>query len=457
LSPDVPEDTPSEGQSVPACLANSYDHDGDPNTACQPLTNCEAGQYVEDDGSSISNRACAACSLGTYSDERNATECRAWSSCGWTELETQAPSASADRSCGPGSEYRQFPTPGVATSVAVDSQGNVVVGADPAAVRKYDPNGNEIWTEQLKTPSLTEQYHNAFVAIDSQDNILVASGVDSSDATLLTKYDSDGNQVWNEAGLAYPQPPLEASFVAVDRQDNVLLVGTDAHNPYVSKFDPDGNLVWIDDFDSGPTAFARSVAVDDEGNVVVAGDVNGKLPGIGEDVPGYLFVRKYDADGTRLWTEQFGNEGGFEEAHAVAVDSKRNVLVAGFTNSEGSGGADAIVRKYDPDGNEVWTELFETGPEFPGARALAIDSEDNVLIAGNNVMVGGSASVGVFVRKYDPGGNETWTEVEAAAPDQEAVHAARAIAVDSRGRVFVVGFGYGATPGGGFVWLVPEP
>jgi hypothetical protein len=49
----------------------------------------------------------------------------------------------------------------------------------------------------------------------------------------------------------------------------------------------------------------------------------------------------------------------------VAVDSEGNVLVTGFTQWDGhSGDADAIVRKWDPDGNEVWTDQFETSHDY---------------------------------------------------------------------------------------------
>lgn len=57
---------------------------------------------------------------------------------------------------------------------------------------------------------------------------------------------------------------------------------------------------------------------------------------------------------------------------------------------------------------------------------------------------------GAVVRKYDPDGNELWTQLE--AEDLGAVHRPTAMTLDSRGRVFVVGYG-----AGGFIWLVPEP
>lgn len=58
----------------------------------------------------------------------------------------------------------------------------------------------------------------------------------------------------------------------------MFVAGTHMLIPFVAKCDSDGNQLWIDDFDSGgPSAFAYAVAVDHEGNVVVVGEVNGKI------------------------------------------------------------------------------------------------------------------------------------------------------------------------------------
>jgi hypothetical protein len=88
---------------------------------------------------------------------------------------------------------------------------------------------------------------------------------------------------------------------------------------------------------------------------------------------------------------------------------------------------------------------------------LAVDSEDNVLVAGNGSSLGASTGAGVFVRKYDPDGNELWTQLEMADPD--AIHEATAMTVDGDDHVFVAGFGHyvGTSGGSGFVWLVPQP
>ncbi len=441
----MPQDSTEAPSSSQPCAAGTYDHDEDPETPCQALTSCDAGEYVQSEGSSASDRICAICSSGTYSDVSNASACSLWTACSWTELETQAPSATTDRSCGPGSEYRWFGTAAFdrRSAVAVDPQGNVLVAGTKDPLTKYDPNGNELWAKPIDLLAGTVRAHS--VAADSQGNVLVALSSEDG-ATVLAKYDPDANELWFVQVVS--SLTERDAFVTLDDDDNVIVAGTDDLRPFVGKYDAEGNEVWLEFFSGAPTAFAHTVAVDREGNVLVAGDTNGILSDSGADVVGNIFVRKYDPDGTRLWTKQFGSNG-WGAGDAVATDSKGNVLVAGYTDSplQGThaGLDDAFVRKYDPDGNELWTQQFGTSGS-DNANAVAVDSEDNVLVAGYTL---GIQPLSVedseaFVHEYDSDGNELWTE-QFGSTGTDRIYG---VAADGGDRVFVVGYSELAAPEG---------
>ncbi|MFQ5933557.1 MAG: SBBP repeat-containing protein, partial [Dehalococcoidia bacterium] len=62
------------------------------------------------------------------------------------------------------------------------------------------------------------------------------------------------------------------------------------------------------------------------------------------------------------WVRQFGS-GATDMATDVAVDREGNVYVAGITagvlpDQTSAGSRDALVRKYAPDGQEMWTVQF---------------------------------------------------------------------------------------------------
>jgi hypothetical protein len=98
---------------------------------------------------------------------------------------------------------------------------------------------------------------------------------------------------------------------------------------------------------------ANDVALDSAGNLYVVGTIT-KGP-----VERRAFVRKYGSDGNELWTRQFGIQY-FDEAFGVALAGEGNLYVGGSTGSlpsqaSGQIRQDAFVRKYDSDGNELWT------------------------------------------------------------------------------------------------------
>lgn len=162
------------------------------------------------------------------------------------------------------------------------------------------------------------------------------------------------------------------------------------------------------------------------------------------------FVRKYDANGTELWTRQLGTygDGAGVEASSVAVDST-GIYVAGsigtaFPRQSSSGDGDAYVRKYDPAGNELWTRQFGTA---------SADSVLNVVVGSGGIYVVGrtegtfppnanSGTGHTFVRKYDPAGNDLWTRQFGINP----VDYASASAADASG-IYIAGGATDATPG----------
>jgi hypothetical protein len=253
----------------------------------------------------------------------------------------------------------------------------------------------------------------------------------------------------------------EAASIAFDAAGNAYVAGWTAGtlpgqassgtvDAFLVKFDPMGNRAWSRQFGSWERDFARAVATDAAGNAYVVGETHGALPDQAGAGSFDAFVRKYDAAGKELWTRQFGGGGG-EGAWGSAVDKGGNVYVAGTTRGAlagqtSAGGFDAFVTKYDGDGNLLWSRQFG-GEAGDGARSAAVDAAGNVLVAGstdgalpNQAPAGGFDA---YVRQYDSGGDHVWTRQFGSEADDYGV----AVAVDSGGRVLVVGSADRALPG----------
>ena len=186
---------------------------------------------------------------------------------------------------------------------------------------------------------------------------------------------------------------------------------------------------------------ARAVAVDSQGYVYVvgssAGDMGAELNGEAADA----YLRKLDAAGNVVWSRLLGSPteaGGF----AVAVDGDDNVVVAGqtrslLTDTAFGGGYDSFVTKFDSAGAEVWTRQAQPFAD-DAALSLAIDSSGAVFIAGrtNAAIAGGLTHGGGsdgYLTKLDSSGALAWSKQIGGAGDD----AATALAVDEAGAVFV--------------------
>jgi hypothetical protein len=341
---------------------------------------------------------------------------------------------------------RQFGTEDedCAHRVFVDVEGNVYVvgyirgtlvgqewaGKKDAFVRKYDGNGKEVWTRQFGTERDDEAYG---VSVDREGNVYVVGvaggtlpgqkGEGKADA-FVCKYDDNGKEVWTRQ---FGTEGDDIAFgVSVDDTGNVYVVGqitgllsgqewAGEKDAFVRKYDGNGKEIWTRQFGTGGWDSAFGVSADGVGNVYVVGVAGGTLPGQKGEGRIDAFVRKYDGNGKEVWTRQFGTEG-LDFARGVSVDKAGNVYVVGavekaFPGQRGAGGNDAFVRKYDGNGEEIWTRQFGT-EGLDEAHGVSVDGGGNVYVVGQ--IMGpipgqaGWSDINAFVRRYNGDGKEMW-------------------------------------------------
>ena len=119
------------------------------------------------------------------------------------------------------------------------------------------------------------------------------------------------------------------------------------------------------------------------------------------------------------WTRLLGTSSG-AGAYALTTGTDGAIYVAGQTegNLDGqtnSGGRDAFLTKYNPDGSKVWTRLLGTSLG-DGAKALTTGTDGAIYMAGNTQgsLDGQTYSGGyidAFLTKYNPDGSKAWTRL----------------------------------------------
>jgi len=176
-----------------------------------------------------------------------------------------------------------------ANDLVVDMSGNVyVTGGDDGdyATIKYNPDGTEAWVSRYDGPGNGFDEADA-LAVDANGNVYVAGrsrGLDSYEYATI-KYNPDGTEVWvtryarNDASQDYSYWH-ETIALALDDSGNVYVSGPTMEayiwwdcDYTILKYNPDGTEAWLINYD-GPengNGQASALAVDDAGNVYVAG------------------------------------------------------------------------------------------------------------------------------------------------------------------------------------------
>ena len=335
--------------------------------------------------------------------------------------------------------------------------GFVISGAyDPEAELVIDPN--VAWSTYVGGISADEARG---IAADGSRNLLVVGDTDSlswvsggydtiynfSGDAFVTKIGPTGQHVWSTyvGGTA----PDTGRAVAVDSSDNVFVTGETQSSGWVSsgydtsynggndafvvKISSAGTHVWSTYVGGSGHESGLGVATDSSGNVLVVGDTqtSGWISGGydtsyngGDDA----FVAKLSSAGAHTWSTYVGGSGR-ERSAAIAVDSTDSALVTGDTESTGwvsggydtsyNGGRDAFAVKVSSAGTQTWS-TYLGGDDFDQGHAIAVDSSDNVLVAGQTQSSSGgwvsggydttlNGGVEAFAAKLSSAGAHTWS------------------------------------------------
>lgn len=170
-------------------------------------------------------------------------------------------------------------------------------------------------------------------------------------------------------------------------------------NVFLARLDNTGATVWARSYGGLQTDNGRALAVDADGNILLAGAFQGLLPytedGVGHKMASAglrdAFLLKLNPDGDIIWGRRFGGAKS-DEAFAVTTTSSGTIVVAGtFAGAasaddgpavEAVGYNDVFLQAWSPDGEMMWTRSFGGGgQEYIGG--LAATDDGSVWIAGS--------------------------------------------------------------------------
>ncbi len=340
------------------------------------------------------------------------------------------------------------PSPGadIATSVVVDSTGNIYVGGwynvggsdDGGRLVKLPPNGGAaVW--DYKFPGQAGWDRIYALALDNGGNVYAAmeERLPGESRWNVTKFSPAGGVVWTY--VENPSPYTDApQAIAVNSTGYVFVAGYDTKTAggndnrwNLRAITPAGAAAW--NYSVNQTTGAdqvNAIAVDGGDNIYLAGVVD--LFGDGS-----WNVTKLGPTGSKLWSWTENPSGNADEPKGIAVDGAGNAYVAGY---ETVGGSDTQwrVRQLNADGTAGWLYTSNPGGAQNRAQAVALDPDGGLWVAGYDEPAG-SGSARWRVQKLAPGGVPDGAYAD---PPQVNGSDARAIAIDSLGQMVVAGTGY---------------
>ena len=304
--------------------------------------------------------------------------------------------------------------------------------------RKYDDGGAELWTMTVDGPVSGSDQARGIVVEDSE--LFYVGGFAPVDLqgqdTWLRRHGADGSALWTKT---YNGPASAGDIIrglAGAPNNEVIAVGhhttvDQMQDMWIRRYGESGNVLWTRTYtgDGGAHDQAEGAAVAPDGSIYVVGTEN--VPGEGYN----MWLSKLDPDGNILWTRIRngpGNKGDY--LRGVAVDESGDVVVCGYESLIDIPWQ-SWVRRYDPAGMIVWTEIYD-GATHEGAHCFGIARD----LAGDFVITGGELVEGVreiMVRKLSSDGEPRWaTTVPAPAAGADY---GRDVAIAPDNSIYVAG------------------
>jgi hypothetical protein len=337
--------------------------------------------------------------------------------------------------------------------LTVDADGNVIVvgltggdgGTDyDAAVIKISSSGQTLWSRVFGPdipPNSFYDYFNKVIVDDENDIYTIGTSYDASTSSDLhvVKLDISGNAVWDKT---FASPGRDyGSDIIFDSEGYLYLSGTFNGSSYyfLAKLEPvSGNIIWEKHTDVNGYCSGSQVTLDNVGNIYQGGTADG--PGANN---WDWIVIKYDSLGNIAWYRtDNGNVdtvgGGWMEcARYICVGREGNIYAAGTLKEINKN--DIHIKKYSPDGTELWSRTYDGGYGFDMCNGMVLDDDGNAYLVGSETKEGDYTDL--VVLKYNSNGERKWlVEYDYAGKDDEGYD----ITIDDSNGVYVTGASHNA-------------
>jgi hypothetical protein len=329
--------------------------------------------------------------------------------------------------------------------------------------------------EWVKTAGGNNSYEVTALGVDNSSYIY--AGVH----TLLHKYHPNGLELWTKTFG-------EMKAIQKDRNGDMIIAGhftgqlildsytlnsaSANYDMFITKINTNGDVLWAKRFGVSRSGAhndeegINDIAVDDNNNIYIGGWFidSTRLDQVTLTAHGDsdFFLAKLDANGNVIWARNGGTNlasscamGDRERTTGITLDNQNNVYICGrtagtyvyadaltITSTIDALVFDAMVAKYDNNGNVQWLNLYESSQWEECNEITALS--DGIVVTGYNMGdinfgVGTSATnpakQTMFVFKTNFSGAGVWLKSYTTSDDMVGID----IESDALGNVYVTG------------------
>ena len=258
------------------------------------------------------------------------------------------------------------------------------------------------FNETFYTYSVLQETDSGFVISGS------ISGNPQYDGCLL-RTNKFGDTVWlKRTGFIED----DHSYSVIKTNDNGYVFTGDIHIGYANKnlnlvkTNSNGIIEWSNNFGGVNLENGYSAIQTNDNNFIVAGYSN-SISGPGAQ-PYDMYIIKTNNNGYLLWEKKIGGPEN-EYAYSVCEANNNSCIVAGYTNSYGSGSKDIYLVKLDYNGDIVWTKTYgwENAEQ---AKCIQPTFDGNYIVTATQQIIFGGATFNIILLKINENGDTLWTK-----------------------------------------------
>lgn len=243
----------------------------------------------------------------------------------------------------------------------------------------------------------------------------------TADDVWIMKLDAGLNVTWSKY---FTDGANEYAYAVIETTDNGFVFAGDVDyatlvddlgqsinyqfDAYIAKLDQKGKSVWKKCYGGDDYDRANDIVQAEDGGFIVAGHTQsyGAKYTPGPNAKKDIWIFKLNAEGEMEWELLYGEEDGTDGMYSITRSNDGGYVSAGFTESYGAGGFDAIIMKINGSGKIEWTKTFGD-TKIDIARSIERTADGGYIVSGETWSQG-NGYFDCWIFKLNSNGTLVW-------------------------------------------------